>query len=369
MPLLRDQRISLDLYWLGPVLLLVSISTWVLTGSAVLSLTAPVLLAASLLVLSIVTLRQYRSSDRVCRLTLGPLGPIDMSYVQSSQPGNDVRCSSRRLAALLIMSMIFLIPPLLLPESQREGWYWIPGLVVAGFAAVQFIPCLPCAGGYLLRDIFWFLHDDQLAGSRAAFLYSQITASALFVASVYLLIFHSHWLPIAVLSAVLGVYIVRCARLDLLRTTLIERASRVIAADALAGLNPTIRAAASIPDAIDILLEQRMNGPALVRDRNRYVGMLDLQRIDSVPRSRWPVLTARELIAPFEDLQETEPGATLLDVLITLQHDPASAVIVRERDGRIVGLVDQTMEPRALLRRGLSKTIVDPVSGRIPGSS
>lgn len=371
MSLFRDQRTTLDLRWLGPALVLCVPTLWYLTpfvsqdlsqsASVGLALSGPLWLLIPILLFELIERLSSRDNPVRHRLTVGPLGRIDLSYVQDKAPGADLRRGLISICIMVPISGAILLAAILITGLQNPGIAWLPGLAFGGYAGIQLLPCLPGAGGYAMRDIFWFLHNEALSGSRAAFLYSQIVATALVLLGVYLLIFESQWLITAIWCLFLAIYIVRCARLEILRTTLVERAGNVVAADALSGLNPTIRAAASIPDALDTLLEQRLNGPALVRDRNQYTGMLDLQKIDAVPRSSWAGLTSSDLVIPFHMLVESDPGATLLSVLEIGQSNPGSTVIVRERDGRIVGLVDETMDPRALLRRGLSRTIQGPV--------
>lgn len=376
---LRDQRTTLDLPWLGPALVLSVPTLWYLApvfspdpsqfAEICLALSGPLWLLVPVALFELFARLSSGKTPACHQVSIGPLGRIDLSYVYVDNPGRDLRRGVISVSAMLVVSGILLLPSLLISSHNSPELLWMPGLAIGGYAVIQLLPSLPGAGGYATRDIFWFLHSDALSGSRAAFLYSQIVASALVLPGIYLLIFESQLLIVAIWCLFLAIYVVRCARLEILRTTLINRSANVIAADALSGLNPTVRAAASIPDALDILLEQRANGPALVRNRNQYAGMLDLSSIDAVPRSDWPELTASDLVVPFHMLVESNPGATLLNVLQIRQANPHSIVIVRERDGRIVGLVDETMDARALLRRGLSRTIPGPVRRRGSGGS
>ncbi len=373
MPFLRDQRATLDLYWLGPALILSIPALWQFvatvspetsTNSAIAwALSGPFWFLLPVTIFEIIQRSIPPDHGKSGQYSIGPLGRLNQSYVDQSGPGHDLRHALVTVLILSIVAAMLLIPAAVATGWQDPGLVWIPGLAVGTYSVAQLLPSLPGVGGYALRDIFWFLNQDVLAGSRAAFLYSQITASGLLLFSGYLLLWHSHLLVVAAWGLFLAIYIIRCGRQELMRTTLIKRARHVVAADALAGLNPTIRAAAEIPDALDILLEQRDNGPALVRDRTRYIGMLDLSAVEDTPRGEWPSMTAADLATPFEQLVESPAGATLLEVLASLQREPDSAVIVRERDGRIVGLVDRTIEARSLLRRGISRTPANPSTG------
>lgn len=297
------------------------------------------------------------------RRLVGPLGSVGSTFVIRDTAGTELRREVAIVGVQLLFGAVLLTPALIAGNTLDELTPWmIPGIVAVGFALVNTVPALPMSGGHMLRAIFWFLHDDQTIGTRAAFLYSQLVASASFGFGGFFLIWRPSLLIPALWCLLIGVLTLRASRHEVRRALIIERASTIRAADALAGLNPTIRASAPMTEAIDILLEQHANGPALVRDRNVYIGMLTLERARSIPRREWNTREARELVTPFDQLSDSLPGEDLLGVLQRLDQSEPSAVIVRETSGAIVGLVDHSMDARRLMRRGLGRTI----SGTVP---
>ena len=373
----NGQRQALDLMWFGPAFILLIPTAWIVTGTLwpesstggrlAGSAAAPVALIVANLVLaylrSILANRNHhvRTSYR-----LGPLGGVNSSYRISEDPGSELRGEMKIIAAGAGIGLLLFA--LATPFAGIQSFHplMVPGVVLTTFSLLQVFPAFPLAGGNIFRAIFWYLHDDHTTGTRAAFLYSQLAASGMLGFGIFFLLWRSDTVIAGFWGLFLGVLILRSSQHELLRSTIINRAEGVRAADALAGLNPTIRAAAPITEALDILLEQRSNGPALVRDRNVYIGMLNLDAVRDIPRARWPDLTAADVASPFDDLIDSEAGDDLLTIFRSLNESGGGTVIVREQDGEINGLVDSSMEPRFLLRRGIARTVPGLTDGASP---
>jgi hypothetical protein len=365
---LRGQRLILDLPWLVPALILAFATGWFLpeiyfeTSSITIRVLGVALVPIALaLALAIV---EYSRADSACRYgvtgsrRLYPGGSVSTGFELPSDPGSEFR---RHLRSVVIPALIALVPGLVGYIAGTTGALNIAanvaGLIIAGVAILNIVPAIPFAGGELFRTLFWYLHDGHNAGTRAAFLYSQLTVSGSLAFGVFFLLWRPETLLPGFWCLFLGWMVVRASRSELVRAHLISRASHVRAADAVSGLNPTIRSSASLMEAIDILLEQKQNGPALVRDRNVYVGMLNLEIARSVPRANWDEMSASDVLMPFGELNETSAGTTLLEALRAQGKLPGSTIIVRDDSGRISGLIDDTMDPLMLVRRGMARDV------------
>lgn len=342
-------------WWLADTFFAPELEFWLVIAA----LAAPVLIVA--LVVSTELLRYViarRQFGGPIRRFVGPLGSVGSTFVIQDTPGSEMRREFAIVGSQIAIGSFLLSPALVSGNELLDVEPWmVPGIALLGFAVLNTVPALPMSGGHILRAIFWFLHDNHTTGTRAAFLYSQLVASVALGFGGYFLIWRPSLLVPALWCLFIGVLTLRSSRHEVRRSIIFDRARSVRAADALSGLNPTIRAAATLSEAIDILLEQRMNGPALVRDRNVYIGMLTLDRARSVRRREWKTREARELVTPFESLEDSLPGEDLLGVLQRLDECEHPAVIVRETTGAIVGLVDHSMDARRLMRRGLGRTI------------
>lgn len=362
-------RVRLNVYWVITGLLLAAMTGWFLAdllfdspGAAERTLGA--LLAALALTLSIAirelaqpTLsRQFDPQRR--HMVLYPSGTMPASYHVSRSPGTEIRQALVGPAVSLGAGLIFLAPLLALSLDA------LPGRLFAGFgllnitaALVTIMPAFPFSGGQILRAAFWYFHDSHISGTKIAFLYGQIVAAVGLGYGAFLLSWQSSLLVPGLWCVALGWLVVRASRTELLRSHMIDRAAQIRAADAVAGLNPTIRASDVLANAIDILLEQRNNGPGLVRDRDRFVGVLTLSSVRDVSRSDWKNVHVRDVMAPFTQFEDTQPDARLLEVLrirIDLEDRP---VIVRHPGGQIAGLISNEINPGVLLRRGEERSV------------
>jgi CBS domain-containing protein len=366
---LARQHLTVDLVTLGPGFLLASgVAWWAVhqlssNASAFWSIFAAAitpLIMLGMIASAEIIRAKYSGTDHL-RRRIGPLGSVETGYTDNTNPGEEFKRELLVCTAFLLAGMLTLAPVLVsgVPDSLEPTL--IPGVIVMSAAAISIVPAIPMPGGYILRAIFWFLFSNRTHGMRAAFFYGQLVATTSIGFGIVFLIWRPALFVPAVALLFVGGIVIRASQHELRRAMIVERAALIRAADALSGLNPTIRAAASLEEAIDILMEQRMNGPALVRDRNRYIGMLDILTARQVPRRHWATTEARSVVIEFETLVDSTPGIDLLTILQQLDTGEADAVIVREMNGQIVGIVDRTMDARRLVRRGLARTIAGTV--------
>jgi Zn-dependent protease len=76
----------------------------------------------------------------------------------------------------------------------------------------------------------------------------------------------------------------------------------------------------------------------LVQRGNEAVGLMTLHRIQEVPRDRWAVTTAAQVMLPLEQLKHVAPTAGLAATLQLMDRDGVNQLPVVS-DGRIVGML------------------------------
>jgi hypothetical protein len=368
---ISGHNLKLDLLWIGLSLLLAMPAGWLLTESLVtdtspllqitLALVSPVVVLLGMTIHVVLMTRSGLLSHPSLRLQqVVPAGRKWISYYLPESPEAEFSRELKLILLFSVLSVACFAPLILLSPDSSARAILVPCTILGIMFGAQILPSLPFHGGYLFRSIFWFLHGDARSGTRAAFVYSQLFASAgLGFGAYFLMIGYSTLVP-GIWSLFFALLLLSSSRHEIRRVNNISRASTVRAADAVAGLNPTIRAAAPLTETLDILLEQNANGPGLIRDRNVYSGVIDLSAIRAIPRSQWSQLSASDRSITFDQLVESPPGSDLLTVLRELEGNPQTIIIVRDEPGNVVGLVDETMDPGMLIRRGIAR---DPNRG------
>jgi hypothetical protein len=243
----------------------------------------------------------------------------------------------------------------------------ILGYTHIAYGIINLLPASPFDGGRILRSVIWFLNDDHPAGTLFAFVYSLFVAILAIGFGLFALGFTTDYALVGLWCMFTGGLIIHGARLELLRSRMTHRAASASAADAVEGLTPTIRAAAPVTEAVDILLEQRANGPGLVRDRNRFVGVITLDEIREIDRNLWFAIDVRSVMRSFDLFESSEPGSSLLDVITILDSRPDSIVVVLDRNSEVIGLVNRDVSPRTLLRRAEQRKISSQPARTRPG--
>lgn len=362
-------RIRLNLRWVIPGLLLAMATGWFLAHLVVpspgliaraltaLAATAGLVFAVGLREIALVTLAGRFDPQRR-HAVLYPTGTAPSAYHIARTPGTEIRQALIGPVVSLIIGCLALVPWLVVPDENAvihllAGF----GLLNLALVGITMMPAFPLSGGYILRAAFWHLHDDHFTGSKVAFLYGQVVAAGSLGYGALLLSWRTSLLIPGIWCLYLGWLVVRGSRSELLRSHLIDRAARIRASDAVAGLNPTIRAADTLANAVDILLEQRSNGPGLVRDRNEFVGVLTLVSVRAVSRSEWGETRVRDVMTPFTAYADSEPDARLLEILRIRSDLEDRPVIVRHPGGQIAGLISDEIAPRVLLRRGEERSV------------
>lgn len=362
-------RIRPNLLWVIPGLLLAAVSGWFLSHLITPSpgmLTRALTASGAPLALSIaVALREVAPAALARRFdpqrrhaVLFPTGSVPSAYHISRTPGTEIRQALIGPGVSLATGTLALSPLLLIPAETPAGRVLVGfGLLNLALAGTTLLPAFPFSGGFILRAAFWHLHDNHFTGTKVAFFYGQIVAAGALGYGALLLSWRTSLLLPGIWCVFLGWLVVRASRSELLRSHLIDRSALIRASDAVAGLNPTLRATDTLANAVDILLEQRSNGPGLVRDRNRFVGVLTLDSVRDIRRSEWQETRVRDAMTPFAAYADSEPDARLLEVLRLRSDLEDRPVIVRHPGGQIAGLISDEIAPRVLLQRGEERSV------------
>ncbi len=224
-------------------------------------------------------------------------------------------------------------------------------------ALLAILPGYPLDGGRILRALLWYITDDLLAATRLASLYGQGLGWCLIGGGAMLgLNARPLWGAGFVLCGWFLRLEARRGYRDLLWR---ELGKRIPTGEAAFLRPPRIPAARGLDEAVGDVLEglgqRNEGGPSLVvDDRDRVVGVLGLDQIRAVKRSRWPLTTAGQAMLPLDRVpalpQDLPLGAALAQ-LSSGRHACAIVVADPAAGAPAIGVVTPARIIRYLARR------------------
>jgi CBS-domain-containing membrane protein len=84
------------------------------------------------------------------------------------------------------------------------------------------------------------------------------------------------------------------------------------------------------------------NAFPVVDDSNRLIGMVTLKRTLEVPRTRWPIITASDIMIPKPELAVMTPEDDANSALMSMVKSGTGKVFVCNSDGTLIGIVSKT---------------------------
>lgn len=265
----------------------------------------------------------------------------DTCYIPQS-PANDLRVASAGPAVSLAIAVVFGGVWLVAgsPGAMPGVTLLLLGAFNLGVAALNLLPGYPFDGGRLFRAFIWYLNDDLVSATRAAAIYGQLFILIAFLAGVVLL-------SAGETDALWGAWILMLcwilnrARAEGVSQTVWRNAGEQLQIDDLfqTGVN-RVRAAATIDDSIESLLDNYRRGPTLVIDGSEVVGVVDLRSFRKIPRASWTHLTVGDVMSPLDTLRRLESAASVTELLAALPVGSTNVVLV-QRHGKVVAAADR----------------------------
>jgi len=231
-----------------------------------------------------------------------------------------------------------------LPGGVDGVLAWV-GYVNLILLAFNLLPALPLDGGRVLRALLW--------GARADFAWATNVAASIGRGFGYLLI--AGGIALLAFQGAFGGAWLAFVGWFLLGAATAEQRS-VAARQALAGLRVrdlmtadpiTVPSDHSLGEFIDEVAWQRRHTTYPVIDDGRFVGLLALRCVSSVPRDRWDVRSVRSCMIPAAEVPTLHPDAAAVDALVELSESAVNRGIVVDRE-RLVGILSAADLGRAL---------------------
>jgi len=304
---------------------------------------------------------------KVNSITLFLFGGVASIDRESKTPGEAFQVAIAGPAvSLTLFGLFYALSQALPPSSLGQNIVSDLAHINLVLALFNLIPGLPLDGGQVLKAAVWKVTGNRFQGVRWA-ARTGIAFGGLAIAlglGVGLLLktqlLGSMWI------ALIGWFVFRNASLYDRLTTQQEALLQLVASDAMTrefrvvDANQTLRAFADEY----IVADMQTPMPYYASANGRYRGLVAIEDLHFVERSRWETQTLESIVRPLSEIATVEEKTSLVEVIKTLEARPLNRLTVLSPAGTVAGVIDRGDIVRAVATK-LNLPITDAEIKRI----
>lgn len=272
-------------------------------------------------------------------IVLHPFGGLARLRNEPESPRAEFRIAIAGPAASFLFAAISFV---LMVPTVRSGYLAAGGVLLllgAGnllLAVFNLFPGYPLDGGRLLRAILWRRTGDIKEATRLAGICGMLIAAILIIFGVYMAIaptFQAYFMGFW--SVLVGLFL-----FDAAYSVVKQVRGRIqnIVSEAMSApfsVEPDLL----ISNLIDSILPLHRQVAFPVAQNHRLHGMLSLEDLKSLPRDRWHLTRARDVMRPIAPRFFVEPNATLDYAQELMKRNGIGSVAVVGKSGELVGFL------------------------------
>ena len=271
-------------------------------------------------------------------ITLFLFGGVAHIGREAQEPGTELKMAVAGPLCSLALGVLFYTLYLLLgPLSEYAAGltFWL-AYINAALAAFNMIPGFPLDGGRVLRAVLWKVKGNYLSASRIATRAGYGVSFAFIIGGFLMFILLHAWDGLWLIF--IGFFLNAAARSSYQQTLIREALKGYTAQDVMASDFPRVPRQLTIGQLADGPLRSVSGRLLLVTDGDRVEGTLTLGQLRGVPRNRWNLTTAGQVMTPVEELTAVPPGSEALAILESMESENRDVVAVVS-GGRVAGMV------------------------------
>jgi Zn-dependent protease len=286
-----------------------------------------------------------RESLSVVEVVLHPFGGFTRFKHPPETPASELRIAAAGPLASILLSLLFAI----------GGW----ATLMAGMSLLSFfllttaaanlllgffnlLPGYPLDGGRLLRAYLWKQGRNLREATAITGRLGKFIGAAIFFVGLFIGIFSGQWLA-GVWSAGIGIFLFDSARAILAE---IQKESNLTVADRMQ-LSKAIPADLNIQKLADEILPMFPQSAFPVIEGGRFAGLLILEDIRRIDRSKWHQTTVRAVMRPAASDLTIWPDAPLTAAREKMRSRSIPALAVIDENGSVIGILDERHLPAA----------------------
>src|SRR6185312_335841 len=272
-------------------------------------------------------------------IVLHPFGGLARLRNEPESPRAEFRIAVAGPAASFLFAAVSFV--LMLP-AMMTGYTIVGGvllLISAGnllLAIFNLFPGYPLDGGRVLRAILWRRTGDIREATRLAGICGMLIAAILIIFGVYMIVapnFRSYFMGLW--SVLVGLFLFDAAYGVVKHNR--ARVQHVVseAMSAPFSIEPDL----SISQLIDAVLPiHRQVAFPVTRDRQLH-GILSLEDLKSLPRERWHLTKAMDVMRPIAPRFFVQPDTTLAHARELMKRNGVGSLAVVGKNGELVGFL------------------------------
>jgi Zn-dependent protease/CBS domain-containing protein len=272
-------------------------------------------------------------------IVLHPFGGLARLRNEPDSPRAEFRIAIAGPAASFVfgaISFVLMLPAMMADYPAVGGVLFLLGAGNLLLAIFNLFPGYPLDGGRVLRAILWRRTGDIKEATRLAGICGMLIAAILIIFGVYMAIapsfrayFMGFWSVLVGLFLFDAAYSVVKHVRGRLRNIVSEAMSAPFA----------IEPDTLISHLIDSILPLHRQVAFPVAQNHRLHGMLSLEDLKTLPRDRWHLTHARDVMRPIAPRFFVEPNATLDYAQELMKRNGIASVAVVGKTGELVGFL------------------------------
>jgi Zn-dependent protease/predicted transcriptional regulator len=291
---------------------------------------------------------------RVASITLFVFGGVSRIAKDAPTPAQEFNIAFAGPLSSGLLAVAFYLIERALPHDQMIGaladWLWKTNALLAVF---NLLPGFPLDGGRVFRSLVWAVTKDFSRATRVAGATGKLVAYAMIVFGIWMALGKNE-LMAGVWFAFIGWFLLNAAQESVTQMAMRETLSGLHAVDVMSHEVPTISREISLEEYGREVARTGRRCHLVVSD-DRLMGMMNVHRLNSVPREEWAHTSVQAAMIPREKIlwaKPEEPLLGLLERLLAADVNQMPVVTGSENDGaHIIGMVTRDSILRVMQAR------------------
>lgn len=290
-----------------------------------------------------------RNHVPVRAVTLFIFGGVAEIRREPDTPGAEFRMAiAGPLVSLALFGLFWGLSAWIAPNAFLAlpfEWLQRVNLSVALF---NMIPGFPLDGGRVLRSILWKVRGDLTSATRIAASGGQIVAFGFMGLGAFS--FLQGNVSGGIWLGFIGWFLQNAASTGYTQTALRATLQGITVEDVMDRDLPQVQGLTSLRQLVDQYVLSMGKRIFLVTQDGVALGILTLNQIGSIPRRKWPFVTAKEAMQSLDAVETLEPGTDVWRAIRMMDELNLSMAPVVE-EGQLIGVVSREEVTRRLQLR------------------